>query len=42
MHVALHFSRPPDEASLAEALLGAGDPLVSSLRRSAANSSCPS
>jgi hypothetical protein len=40
MHVALHFSRPPDEASLAEALLG--DPLVSSLRRSAANSSCPS
>jgi hypothetical protein len=35
MHVAFHVSRPPEEASLAEALLGSGDPLVSSLRRSA-------
>jgi hypothetical protein len=35
MHVASHFSPPPDEASLAETLLGSGDPLVSSLRRRA-------
>jgi hypothetical protein len=35
MHALTHFSRPPGEVSLAEALLGSGDPLVSSLRRRA-------
>jgi hypothetical protein len=35
MHALSHFSRPPDEVSFAEALLGSGDPLVSSLRRRA-------
>jgi hypothetical protein len=34
MHAFAHFS-PSDEVSLAEALLGSGDPLVSSLRRRA-------
>jgi hypothetical protein len=35
MLAASHFSRPLSEVSLAEVLLGSGDPLVSSLRRRA-------